>query len=358
MVGTEYIREIASTTVDNSRYVRDSEVSLQNTISVVSNMDRMGITTPEHRKGPLEIEARQSLAAGGHKVKVNDFDRFKRLWSDEWSELQKQVQEGALKKFLDEEEQDGDQVKKGRKPYNQEFSRWIFLNSKKQLINKQGVLMDGLINDYNKINSFHGELLKRNPDTEEAQISRDELRGMIEAYDGKVRKLPLAAQLLYAGRLDAARVTTEFEKRKVEPLKVYAKEFAPSSEMCLLDIQPQALWPILRQDYPKNYDVFEYILSTMFSNPANSVHESLEGLWPGVLEYVVNECPSLTDPSKGGVFDLKYLSVRAMTLEMLKEIVEAWMRWPFRPSRFELMTKSGSMVYDPDSAEEDVLEGP
>jgi transcription factor 1 len=33
---------------------------------------------------------------------------------------------------------------------------------------------------------------------------------------------------------------------------------------------------------------------------------------------------------------------------MYKEIIEAWLRWPFRPTRFELMARTGSGAYDPD----------
>ncbi|KAK6609729.1 hypothetical protein H4I95_02788 [Botrytis cinerea] len=362
-ITTEYIQEIASSTVDNHRFVRDAEVALANSIDVVSKMDTMGITTPKHRQGPMEFKARQSLATGGHKVKSQDFDRFKRGWFDEFKDLQKRLDEGKLSKYTTPEGEkvesaEKDKRKREKRNYTEEYARYIFLKAKKKVINQHGELTQDLVNDYNNINQLHSKILKAVSKSKDTESLRNKLDTMIKMYEDKISQLPLAAQKIYGVRLDGARIGTQFEKRPMEPLKVYPKEFRPASELCLLDIQPQALWPILRQNYPENYDVFEYIIGNMYAHPIDTVYESLEGLWPGALEHIAGECPSLTDPSKGGAFDLKHLSVRSLTTEMLREIVEAWMRWPFRPSRFELMTKSGSMVHDPDSPDEDILDGP
>ncbi|KAK6605917.1 hypothetical protein H4I96_04379, partial [Botrytis cinerea] len=295
-ITTEYIQEIASSTVDNHRFVRDAEVALANSIDVVK----------------------------GEKVESAEKDKRKRE----------------------------------KRNYTEEYARYIFLKAKKKVINQHGELTQDLVNDYNNINQLHSKILKAVSKSKDTESLRNKLDTMIKMYEDKISQLPLAAQKIYGVRLDGARIGTQFEKRPMEPLKVYPKEFRPASELCLLDIQPQALWPILRQNYPENYDVFEYIIGNMYAHPIDTVYESLEGLWPGALEHIAGECPSLTDPSKGGAFDLKHLSVRSLTTEMLREIVEAWMRWPFRPSRFELMTKSGSMVHDPDSPDEDILDGP
>jgi hypothetical protein len=139
-----------------------------------------------------------------------------------------------------------------------------------------------------------------------------------------------------------------WDRREAEPLQVKPDEFYPNHELCLLDFQPTPLWPVLRQDFPATYDVFEYILSSLFITPTQSVKSALTAVSPGALEWLVPECPSLKDISKGGNPDLNLLAVRCLTLEMLKEIMEAWMRWPFRPDRFELMKKSGSTAHDPD----------
>lgn len=354
-ITTKHIREIASSTVDNNRFVRDAEAGIQNTMDVVRVMDKMGITTPKHRQGPMEIKVREALATGEYKVKSDDFQRFKRKWKEEWEDLDRREKEGLLVKYKGEDQT----VKKAKtkRSFTPEFARYTFLKSKLKIVNEHGRLHDEIVSDYKKINQLHGELIKETPDLEDIEKSKNELQEMIEAYEGKISDLPIAAQKMVDIRLDGARIRLQYEKRDMEPIKVHAKEFRPPSELCLLDIEPQALWPILRENYPSNYDVFEYIIGTMYASPIDTVHESLESLWPGALEYIAPNCPSLTDPSKGGAWDLKHLTVRALTTDMLREICEAWMKWPFKPDRFELMVKSGSVVHDEDG-EEDGWDGP
>jgi hypothetical protein len=140
-----------------------------------------------------------------------------------------------------------------------------------------------------------------------------------------------------------------WDRRTAEPLKVSSMDFFPRCELALLDFQPQSLWPIIRDNFPHNYDVFEYILSTLLIYPTNSVRQGLQALAPGALEWLVKECPSITDPNRGGNPDLDVMRVRCLTLEMYREILEAWMRWPWRPSRYELLSRMGSDVHDPDA---------
>ena len=138
-----------------------------------------------------------------------------------------------------------------------------------------------------------------------------------------------------------------WDRRFAEPLLVQDKEFFPNREMCLLDFHPKSIWPILREDNLANYDNFEYILSSLFLSQTQSVTKGLTALAHGAFEWLVPRCPSLTDPAKGGSADLESMSVRCLTQDMLRELTEAWMKWPFRPDRYELMARTGSGVYDP-----------
>jgi mitochondrial transcription factor 1 len=157
---------------------------------------------------------------------------------------------------------------------------------------------------------------------------------------------------LFAG-LAEHRIRTLHDEREFEPLKTHKKEFFTSCEMALLDLQPQAIWPILQKDFPKNFDHFEYILSQLYASPGSACDESFRSLWPGALELLEENCPSLKDPEKGGVFSLKYLTNRALTMEMLEEITTAWLKWPFRPSRYDLMNRTGSSTHDSDIVSEE-----
>ena len=139
-----------------------------------------------------------------------------------------------------------------------------------------------------------------------------------------------------------------WDRREVEPLKVNPEEFYPKQELSLLDFHPQPIWPVLRKDFPANYDIFEYILSTLFIAPTQSVRHGLTALAPGAFDWLVKECPSITDITKDGNPNVDLMTVRCLTLEMFREIIEAWVRWPFRPHRYELMRKMGSVPFDAD----------
>jgi transcription factor 1 len=147
-----------------------------------------------------------------------------------------------------------------------------------------------------------------------------------------------------------------WDRRKAEPIKAEPEEFFPGTEMALLDFQPRPLWPILREDFPANYDVLEFILSNLLVSPLQSVREGISSLAPGAFEYLIPECPSITDARKGGSPFLDTMTVRSLSLEMYQELLEAWLKWPFRPSRYELLSKMGSDVYDPEFGDLDLPE--
>ncbi|CZT00897.1 uncharacterized protein RAG0_08782 [Rhynchosporium agropyri] len=135
-----------------------------------------------------------------------------------------------------------------------------------------------------------------------------------------------------------------WDRREMEPLRLDAKEFFPAKPMCLIDIQPKRLHPVLRKT--NNYDILEYILTVFYVRWVQSVNEGLANLLPGAHEWLVKECPSLRDPLKGGNPDLDEMTVRCLTDEMFVEMVEAWARWPFRPSQFEILSIMGGATHD------------
>lgn len=142
-----------------------------------------------------------------------------------------------------------------------------------------------------------------------------------------------------------------WDRREFEPLRARAEEFFPSKEMALLDLVPASL-PVIREHYPESDEVLEFILAHLFLQPSKSVKAGLKSLWPGALEWLVEHCPSLTDPSKGGWMNLEKLSVRRLTAGMCQEMLEAWFEWPWRPTRFDIMQKLGSVNHDPDNTTE------
>ena len=149
-----------------------------------------------------------------------------------------------------------------------------------------------------------------------------------------------------------------YDRRPYEPLVVHPQECHPLSSPCLLDIQPRSLSPILRQNYPRNWEVFEHIASTINAGKT-SVKDSISSLAPNAWEYFgeggersepggagddgVGECRCsiLKDPSKGGDRDLNKMPTRLLTQDMLLDLTREWTRWPFRPGRWDLLARQG-----------------
>ncbi|KAH8592333.1 hypothetical protein B0O99DRAFT_630311 [Bisporella sp. PMI_857] len=130
-----------------------------------------------------------------------------------------------------------------------------------------------------------------------------------------------------------------WDNRRAEPVKTYPDEFNPARSIALLDFQPNAIWPILRGElYEQNWAHLKHIQEHMYVSVSNTLTKACKNLAPGALEWFLAECPSLTDPSKGGNLDPELLTVRRLTVEMWEEILEAWLRWPNRPPIAEIFT--------------------
>lgn len=75
---------------------------------------------------------------------------------------------------------------------------------------------------------------------------------------------------------------------------------------------------------------------------SESVVKRLQSVAPGADEWIIPRCPSLMDPTKGGYLDLEFMTTRSLNLTQLREIIEEFMKWPFRPSKGRLLQSAGS----------------
>lgn len=148
-----------------------------------------------------------------------------------------------------------------------------------------------------------------------------------------------------------------WDRRDVEPLAVRATEFFPNVPCTLLDIQPKAMHPKMRDIGPQSThagDTFELILGGLVQNSTAPVSKALETVWPGAAEGVLPYCPSLRERRRGGLplDGWGQVSPRAINQQQLCEILEAWMdRWLFKPTFSELV---GRIVEDEgEDADED-----
>jgi transcription factor 1 len=185
-------------------------------------------------------------------------------------------------------------------------------------------------------------------DSDGAHHKKDELDERRSKWRADVESLPGNLESLIWQRIDDRRAFRQdppillWDRREAEPLKVVEKDFFPHHEMCLLDFQPKSIWPVFKGKEISNYDYFDFMIAALFTNPTHSIVRGLKALAPGADEWIIPRCPSLTNTAKGGAIDLEQLPIRTLNQEMLRELTEAWMDWPFRPTKAEMMVRAGT----------------
>ncbi|PHH79935.1 hypothetical protein CDD80_3387 [Ophiocordyceps camponoti-rufipedis] len=145
-----------------------------------------------------------------------------------------------------------------------------------------------------------------------------------------------------------------WDRRTYEPLLTDVDEFFPRARTVLVDIQPKAMHPLLRQygqGTERAADMSDVMLRSWFLNLTLTCPKAMDTIWAGAGE-LVKQCPSLTDPSLGGSPMSGYGAINARMLSERQwiELLQAWMDWPFRPSYEHLM---GRVLHEPGEEEEE-----
>jgi transcription factor 1 len=228
-------------------------------------------------------------------------------------------------------------------------------------VNKRVDETDLLVSEYESIIAEQIQIATvEGDDTNER---KQQLRERFSALRDKLERMSTNQSDVFYMRIDDRRAFRQdppvlfWDRREAEPLVVKEKEFFPQHELCLLDFHPKSVWPIIQGHNIPKYDYLESILSSLYLNPKYSIARGLRNLAPGADEWIIPRCPSLTNPAKGGSLDVSELSVRCLNQDMLKEIMEAWMSWPFRPTKSQMIFRAGNSAYlDEESSSEFELE--
>ncbi|TVY45434.1 hypothetical protein LOCC1_G007218 [Lachnellula occidentalis] len=352
------IEEVASSGRPVGVFRRDDRIDAEQTLKVLANMEKLGISTPEGRETSMQKHLLEKRDEEGDIPAWVDDGRIGIQFHKVIAELEAKFAAGEFQKYSDiprsplpprNEDLGPGKKLRSRAPFEMtpEWLELAKLRARKKTEENRGdiIYQYALRND--EIMAMQREIY--NLKGPEYETRRKELFQLTREFKEDVAKLPgHQTRVMVTTHIDNEHLLRHdppgllFDRREVEPLKVERSDFFPHHELALLDFQPQAIWPILRKDYPANYDVFEYIVATLFLFPGQSVEMGLKSLWPGAYEWLVPVCPALTNPYKGGDMDLTRFSVRCLSSEMLKEIMEGWDKWPWRPSRIELLGQLNS----------------
>ncbi|KAH8683546.1 hypothetical protein BGZ61DRAFT_358350 [Ilyonectria robusta] len=138
-----------------------------------------------------------------------------------------------------------------------------------------------------------------------------------------------------------------WDQRPYEPLAVHPEDFFPNIPCTLLDFQPKAMHPLLRQTGPTTSragDMSDIMLRFWFAHSLLPASKAMDGVWPGFGQ-LYDQCPSLRDNARGGspLSGQGEVCARALNPQQWEEVLEAFIDWPFRPSYAQLV---GRLVDD------------
>lgn len=118
----------------------------------------------------------------------------------------------------------------------------------------------------------------------------------------------------------------QWDRRTFEPLTMRPDEAWPPARLALVSSTPFPRPAGETVDWSEWVHDFVYAL---FAIPSQSLPEALDKLQHGASQ-IMEDCPALTDPAKGGRMNLKHLRVRMLTSEMIEQLVKAYRDWPFK----------------------------
>ncbi|KAF2084524.1 S-adenosyl-L-methionine-dependent methyltransferase [Saccharata proteae CBS 121410] len=129
-----------------------------------------------------------------------------------------------------------------------------------------------------------------------------------------------------------------WDRRQYEPLKILKDELRATDGAALLDVQPK---PPSRTITADELAYWKKFVELLYTRPSSTIKAALEHMAAGSSEVVLERVPSLSDLSRGGSLNPGMLSVRALSPELLDDVVQAYRSWIFRPDHVEkkLITK-------------------
>ncbi|PTB69047.1 S-adenosyl-L-methionine-dependent methyltransferase [Trichoderma citrinoviride] len=325
----EWVHEVAGQELEaeNRHTLRDEWINKESGLNVLARMQAKGLQVPKGRESKTYKESLQSKDLMGKKLAGVHVPVVARPFKKELEELESE---------FDEEEHIGllpDRLKalRSRKKYEtSHFSMYLEMLQEHERISAMATGDPAAFKEANEAWNEKIDNMKKN--------QRMEFNVLRDGYH-LFRQSPPA--LLW-------------DRREYEPLTAMPEEFFPNAPTALLDLQPKAMHPLLREIGPNSNhagDISDIMLRSWWNQTILPAHKAMESLWPGFGD-LVSEVPSLRDAQRGGspLTGHGSLSARSINEGQWIELLEAWMRWPFKPTYGQML---GRMSEDVDDVEED-----
>ena len=173
----------------------------------------------------------------------------------------------------------------------------------------------------------------RTPPGPERDALLKEIADLEAKWDKLISKLPANYKVAPLANLDDRMSLRSqphprllWDRRPFEPLTMSSDEAWPPNRLALISTTPFPRPVGQTLDWYEWVQDFVYALYTVSSQP---LPEALDKMQHGASQ-IMDSCPSLRDPEKGGRMNLRHLRVRMLTPEMIEELVTAYRDWPFK----------------------------
>ncbi|CAD6501326.1 BgTH12-01578 [Blumeria graminis f. sp. triticale] len=346
LVTCDHIETVVDSDENKRHCSREKRLDIERVRSVVENMKRKGVEIPKGRETHILKDLR-SGATGSEIEELSPKSLQKSL-----QQMNESFARGDFEKnCLPEEDSynellDSKRRKLPKKTPEYERMRELARRNKRRVSKTQR--LSDLADDYGDILALYRQSYLTKCPTE-SQALQIQARSQTNIWRENLSTLPPAdsAEIQYI--CDSRRSYSQdppgmfWDRREFEPLRASPDDFYPNKTLSLLDFRP-VLTPFFSEN-PAYQDIISYLIMQLCLVPSQNLKQALDSLAPGALEWLIAECPSLTDPLKNGCPDLELFSARCITVEMLTEMTKAWLRWPFRPHRDEILHRLGSEAF-------------
>jgi hypothetical protein len=340
-LSTDYVCEIAGADMEEARAhhvaARDDRLDIESTRKTFERMRENGFVMPPGREPQHLLDFLESTNADG-STSASSMHRVRRASAAVLEKLEAAFARGEFEKG------------------SKEFIQLRNLRYHKTYAGKRDVVIGDLIREREALLQAYVDA-----GSDEEKIAEVLKRG--QAWSDKIA----ASERASRGEMTLHRdnwhllhqdpPVLNWDRRYVEPLRVRPEEFYPPVPCALLDIQPKAAAPVLRDigpDSNRGGDTFDLMLRGLSQRGIDPISKSLDTISAGASDGIIPQCPSLTDPRLGGspLPGFGELTARALNQQQFVDIANQWMKWPFRPKYSELVCRT---VEEPHEELSDVM---
>ena len=344
------------------QFARETYLDIESGMRVAKRMAQHGFEIPQERQDEIQQQVQHALlhpnilGKAASPTSIGWESSVHREWHEEHSRLKQGFEVGTFTKYIGGppglKNFSVRSTPKNPRKMTPEYETWKRLEVNFKIQQKNKGKVESFIQDEAKIDALYARILKEDLGEAKRKAQLEEVDRNVRQMKDRLETVALAIRDLFSVTSDNRKAFAQeppllmWDRRESEPIGAYEDEWYPPKHMALLDFQP-------RLSYQSSMTAAQEacvdpILGTLFAQGGSNILAGIDSLAPGAAKALVPHLSSLQDPKKGGKYDLRSFHPRMLTPAMVKEIVVAWEKWPFKPNLAVLMNSIRSVKDDKD----------